>query len=75
MGANIVVEGDKAVIKGRNLNGATVCSRDLRGGAGLVIAALNAEGQSIIKGIQHIDRGYYRLADCLKDLGADIDEK
>ncbi len=75
MGANIVVEGDKAVIKGRNLNGATVCSRDLRGGAGLVIAALNAEGQSVIKGIQHIDRGYYRLADCLKDLGADIDEK
>ena len=74
MGANITVEGRTAIIKGVDrLHGQRVAAADLRGGAALVIAGLAAEGETIVENIHHIDRGYERLEDCLKGLGAQIE--
>jgi UDP-N-acetylglucosamine 1-carboxyvinyltransferase len=74
MGADIKVDGPTAVIKGvSSLSGATVMASDLRAGAGLVIGALSAKGQSEILRIYHIDRGYERLEEKLMKLGADIE--
>ena len=71
MGANIRLEGSLAVIKGvRELTGATVTARDLRGGAALVLAGLVAEGTTVISGIKHIDRGYENIEDKLSKVGA-----
>lgn len=62
MGANIRTEGKIAVIQGVNrLKGAQVNASDLRGGAALVLAGLNAEGETIVENIHHIDRGYEGL--------------
>lgn len=73
MGANIKTEGRTAVIKGvKSLDGATVKATDLRAGAALFIAALMAEGQTIITDSEHIDRGYEKITDKLKSLGVDI---
>lgn len=74
MGANITVQGDCAVILGRQLHCANVVAHDLRGGAGLLIAALSAEGNSRVAGVEHINRGYVNLAQCLRAIGADIIE-
>ncbi len=74
MGAQIMLEGRAAIIKGRTgLEGVTVEATDLRAGAALVVAALQAEGCSTIKNIHHIDRGYEKLHEKLKNLGADIE--
>lgn len=73
MGANIKLEGRLAVIKGvKKLVGANVYARDLRGGAALVIAGLAAEGETVISDIKHIDRGYERIEEKLKQVGATI---
>ena len=72
MGARITVSDDVAVVLGSKLCGAEVTSHDLRGGAGLVIAALNAKGRSTVSGIEHVNRGYVNLAQNLRSLGADI---
>lgn len=73
MGADILVEGKVAVIEGVNrLYGAKVEAPDLRGGAGLVAAALSAEGRSEISNIQYIDRGYEEIEKALSSIGADI---
>lgn len=73
MGANIKLEGRIAVIKGvKKLTGADICARDLRGGAALVLAALAAEGETVISDIKHIDRGYERIEDKLSKVGAVI---
>ena len=72
MGARITVKDDVATVEGNALHGATVESRDLRGGAGLVIAALSANGVSKVSGIEHINRGYVKLAQNLSTLGAEI---
>lgn len=73
MGANIRIDGRVAIIKGvKKLTGATVVSKDLRGGVALVLAGLVAEGQTIVEGVKHIDRGYYKLEENLGKLGADI---
>ena len=72
MGAKITVNNDIATVQGSKLHGAVVASHDLRGGAGLVIAALNADGQSKVSGIEHVNRGYVKLAENLCSLGADI---
>lgn len=74
MGANITVLNNNAVlITGvKNLSGAQVMSSDLRGGVSLVLAALTAKGESIVKRIYHIDRGYYQLEKKLTKLGAKI---
>ena len=73
MGADIKVTGKVAVVCGpRRLSGTQVCATDLRGGAALVIAGLMAEGQTVIHGINHIDRGYEGFENNLADLGAGI---
>ncbi|MCX4257170.1 MAG: UDP-N-acetylglucosamine 1-carboxyvinyltransferase [Oscillospiraceae bacterium] len=73
MGADILVEGKVAVIEGVNrLYGVKTEAPDLRGGAGLVTAALAAEGTSEISNIHYIDRGYEDIESVLSSLGADI---
>ena len=73
MGADIRVEGRVAVVCGvERLHGADVFAADLRGGAALVIAALQAEGQSAIHRTHHIQRGYADLTGDLAGLGARI---
>ncbi len=72
-GANIKVEKNKAFIKGNDvLSAAAVSCTDLRGGAALVVAALAAEGTSVIDKIFHIDRGYEQIEKALKSIGAKI---
>ncbi len=73
MGARIRVDGRVAVVEGvPSLQGASVACTDLRGGAALVVAALVAAGETTISEIQHLDRGYAELTDCLRAIGADI---
>lgn len=73
MGADIRVQGRVAMVSGvPALHGAAVSAEDLRGGAALVIAALGAEGESIINDPGHIDRGYDGLDTALRALGADV---
>lgn len=72
-GADITVDEQMAVINGvKELHGADVYATDLRGGAALVIAGLAAHGSTTIHSIEHIDRGYAKLENNLKQLGADI---
>lgn len=74
MGANIRLEGRSALIQGVDqLHGAVVESSDLRAGAALCIAALAAEGESIIKNVHFIDRGYEDIEGVLSSLGASIE--
>ena len=73
MGANIIVNGDTALITGvENLNGAPVEADDLRAGAAMVIAGLMAEGETTVGNIKLIDRGYEDLIEKLTGVGADI---
>ncbi|MEG1535521.1 MAG: UDP-N-acetylglucosamine 1-carboxyvinyltransferase [Clostridia bacterium] len=73
MGADIKVKDKVAIVKGvGRLCGANVTAYDLRGGASLVLAGLNAEGITIINDIYHIDRGYENMADILSAVGANI---
>ena len=73
MGAKIKVEGRVAVVEGvSRLHGADVCCTDLRGGAALAAAALAAEGETTLREIHHIDRGYEKLEEALSPLGANI---
>ena len=73
MGADIRVEGRVAVVCGvERLSGARLLSTDLRGGAALAVAALGAEGESILSGLKHVDRGYTDLALDLRALGAKV---
>ena len=73
MGADIQVEGRVAVVRGvAKLYGTRVCATDLRGGAALAVAGLAAEGETVLSGLTHIDRGYERFEDTLKTLGADV---
>ncbi len=73
MGADISVTGNTAVIRGRSrLMGAPVMAGDLRASASLVIAALVAEGETVIDRIYYVDRGYECMEEKLRALGADI---
>jgi len=73
MGADIRVEGRSAVIEGVNrLTGCPVKASDLRAGAAMVLAALVAEGDTEISGVNHINRGYENIVDKLKSVGAKI---
>src|SRR5450432_104249 len=74
LGARIEVDGRVAVVQGvEKLSGATVMATDLRASAGLVIAALVAEGETTIDRIYHLDRGYDRMEGKLRALGAAIE--
>ncbi len=73
LGASITIEGPSAVIKGRvNLSGAPVMASDLRASAALVVAGLVARGETRVKRIYHLDRGYERIDRKLRDLGANV---
>lgn len=73
MGANIESHGNLAVVKGvQKLTGAEVMATDLRASVSLVLAALVAEGETVINRLYHLERGYERLADKLIACGADI---
>lgn len=76
MGAQIKIEGRAAIIKGKNnLEGAVVEATDLRAGAALIIAGLFAEGETEIRRIDHIDRGYENIHLKLQGIGAAIKRK
>jgi len=73
MGANIKIEGRRAVVRGKTpLSGAAVLASDLRASASLVLAALVADGETIIDRVYHIDRGYERIEEKLRAVGAQI---
>ena len=73
MGADVRTYGRVAVVLGtERLHGAAVRCTDLRGGAALCVAALAAEGETVISDIGHIDRGYASIEGDLRALGADI---
>lgn len=72
-GADVTVDDQMAVINGvKLLHGADVYATDLRGGAALVIAGIAAEGETTVRSIEHIDRGYANLENNFNRLGADI---
>jgi len=73
MGANITIEGRRAVIHGpTKLSGSGVIASDLRASASLVLAALVAQGETVIDRVYHIDRGYERIEEKLSSVGARI---
>ncbi|HET7559699.1 MAG TPA: UDP-N-acetylglucosamine 1-carboxyvinyltransferase [Limnochordia bacterium] len=73
LGMRSTVRGDTLVITGSPvLQGANVTATDLRAGAALVVAALGAQGETVIDGVHHLDRGYERLEEKLTGLGAII---
>ncbi len=75
LGANIKVEGRVAIVEGKKTLSAAPCKcTDLRGGAALVVAALAANGTTVIGDIHHIKRGYENIVQNLSVLGADIKE-
>ena len=73
MGARIDIDGHTAVVTGvAQLSGATVMATDLRASASLVIAGLAAAGDTVVERIYHLDRGYERMEEKLRSVGADI---
>jgi UDP-N-acetylglucosamine 1-carboxyvinyltransferase len=73
MGANISVDGRRAVVRGpAQLSGTTVQASDLRASAGLVLAGLVASGETVIDRVYHIDRGYEAIVEKLRGVSADI---
>ena len=73
MGANISVEGKRAVFEGvEGLSGSQVYATDLRAGAALILAGLAAKGTTEVLGIEHVDRGYEHIEKKFQSLGADI---
>ncbi|HVH79197.1 MAG TPA: UDP-N-acetylglucosamine 1-carboxyvinyltransferase, partial [Stellaceae bacterium] len=74
LGANIHVQGASALVRGvKRLTGAPVMATDLRASVSLVIAGLVAEGETMINGVHHLDRGYERLEEKLAACGARIE--
>ena len=73
LGAHIRLEGDTAIVEGvERLRGAPVMATDLRASVSLVIAALAAEGETVVNRVYHLDRGFERLEEKLGACGADI---
>jgi UDP-N-acetylglucosamine 1-carboxyvinyltransferase len=74
LGADIAIEGNTAIVRGvERLSGATVMATDLRASAGLVIAGLVADGETVIDRIYHLDRGYDGMEAKLASVGARIE--
>ncbi|MDP9267047.1 MAG: UDP-N-acetylglucosamine 1-carboxyvinyltransferase [Acidobacteriota bacterium] len=73
MGANVKIEGRRAIVRGKTpLSAAAVLASDLRASASLVLAALVADGETIIDRVYHIDRGYERIEEKLRGVGAQM---
>ena len=73
LGADIRFDGKCATVRGvKSLVGSNVCAEDLRGGAGLLLACLKAEGVSVLNGAHHLDRGYSRIENKLNSLGLSV---
>ena len=73
MGAKILVRGNKALVEGNtSFVPAEVMATDLRASVSLILAALTAEGKSVINRIYHLDRGYEKIETKLKSVGARI---
>jgi UDP-N-acetylglucosamine 1-carboxyvinyltransferase len=76
MGADIRVEGNRVVVTGRQgLTGAPVMASDLRASAGLIVAGLAADGVTTVQRVYHLDRGYERIEEKLRALGAQIERR
>lgn len=74
MGANIGADSNTAIIRGiENFSSAEVMASDLRAGASLILAALKSNGESTVNRIYHVDRGYEKLENKLRAIGADIE--
>ena len=74
MGADITIQGNTAIVRGVDrLNGAPVMASDLRASASLVVAGLVADGVTEVRRIYHLDRGYERLEEKLRLVGADVE--
>jgi UDP-N-acetylglucosamine 1-carboxyvinyltransferase len=74
MGANIRVDGSRAIVAGKTvLTGATVIASDLRASASLILAALVADGTTVIDRVYHLDRGYEKIEEKLRSVGAQIE--
>jgi UDP-N-acetylglucosamine 1-carboxyvinyltransferase len=74
LGADVRTDGHHAMVRGRaRLSGAPVEATDIRAGAGLVLAGLVAEGETIVTGVEHVDRGYATFVADLQGLGASIE--
>jgi UDP-N-acetylglucosamine 1-carboxyvinyltransferase len=74
MGADITVTGRRAVVRGgKSLSGAHVQASDLRASASLILAALAAQGETVVDRVYHLDRGYHRIEEKLAHLGAEIE--
>jgi UDP-N-acetylglucosamine 1-carboxyvinyltransferase len=73
LGADVRVDGQHALVRGLpRLSAAPVEASDIRAGAALVIAGLVADGETVVSGVQHVDRGYARFEEQLRALGADV---
>jgi len=73
MGADIRLYGHSALVFGvGSLKGAEVTATDLRGGASLILAALGAEGESVVEGMRYVHRGYEHIEENLRNLGAEV---
>src|SRR5206468_5937157 len=71
MCANIRIEGARAIVTGKTrLGGATVIASDLRASASLVVAALVADGITVVERVYHLDRGYEKIEEKVRSLGA-----
>ncbi len=76
MGADIQLDGHTAVVKGvKHLSAAPVMATDLRASASLVLAGVAAEGETVISRVYHIDRGYERIEEKMRSLGAQIERQ
>ncbi len=76
MGVNVKVEGNTAIVSGvEKLTGTEITASDLRAGAALILAALVAEGETVINHVDYIDRGYEFIEEKLQDIGANIVRK
>jgi len=74
MGANIRIDGSRALVAGKTvLTGATVIASDLRASASLILAALVADGTTVIDRVYHLDRGYEKIEEKLRSVGAQIE--
>jgi UDP-N-acetylglucosamine 1-carboxyvinyltransferase len=73
MGANIEIHNNTAIVRTSTLEGASVMATDLRASASLVIAGLIADGETVVRRVYHLDRGYEHIEKKLAGVGADIE--